>query len=142
VVSGYSILQPRIQIRPEAGNASLFAWIGAGDSGIDPYSLAVSDVYQDLFGEGSYVGKGIYDVEAFERSLEGRIPENALLSHDLFEGIHGGVGLATDIILFEDYPSIYLVKTSAGIVGRVATGSSYPGWDARYRLSQALLETA
>ena len=69
----------------------------------------MSNVYQDLFGEGIYVGKGIYDVDAFERSLSGRVPENALLSHDLFEGIHGRAGLVTDIVILEDYPPNYLV---------------------------------
>ncbi len=110
VVAGYTILQPRLQTRPAAVDCTHFTRIFAGESGLDPYTLAVSDVYQDLFGEGSYVGKGIYDLAAFERSLRGRVPENALLSHDLFEGIHGRAGLVTDIILFEDFPSHYLVS--------------------------------
>ncbi|RIK54284.1 MAG: hypothetical protein DCC57_07000, partial [Chloroflexi bacterium] len=109
VVAGYTVLQPRTEINATSANRSLFTEIYAGDVGIDLYTLAVSNVYQDLFGEGIYVGKGIYDVDAFERSLEGRVPENSLLSHDLFEGIHGRAGLATDIILFEDYPPHYLV---------------------------------
>lgn len=109
VVSGYTVLQPRTEINVTSAGRSLFTWIFAGDVGIDLYTLAVSDVYQDLFGEGIYVGKGIYDVNAFERSLEGRVPENTLLSHDLFEGIHGRVGLVTDVVLFEDYPPHYLV---------------------------------
>ena len=71
--------------------------------------LAVSDVYQDLFGAGIFIGKGIYDVDAFERSLDGRVPENTLLSHDLFEGIHGRAGLVTDVVVYEDYPPNYLV---------------------------------
>jgi cyclic beta-1,2-glucan synthetase len=73
------------------------------------YSLAVSDVYQDLFGEGSYVGKGIYDVAAFARSLKGQVRENTLLSHDLLEGIFGRAALVTDVILYEEYPARYLI---------------------------------
>ena len=87
VVEGYGILQPRIApTMPVERESSLFQRISSGPAGIDPYAAAVSDVYQDLFGEGSYTGKGIYDVDAFETSLEGRVPEGALLSHDLFEG--------------------------------------------------------
>jgi len=108
VVAGYTVLQPRVQIKPSTANRSLFTRIYSGDVGLDPYTRAISDVYQDLFGEGSYVGKGIYDVAAFERSLAGRSPDNALLSHDLFEGIHGRAGLVTEMSLFEDYPLNYL----------------------------------
>ncbi len=105
VVSGYTIVQPRIEISPSSSRQTLFARIFAGDVGFDIYTHAVSESYQDLFGAGIYVGKGIYDVDAFTRSVEGRVPENALVSHDLFEGIHGRTALATDIVLFEDYPS-------------------------------------
>ena len=108
VVSGYTVLQPRLEIWPTSANRSVFTRVFAGDTGLDLYTRAVSDVYQDLFGEGSYAGKGIYNVAAFERSLAGRVPQNALLSHDLFEGIHGRAGLCTDVTLFEDYPSHYL----------------------------------
>ena len=108
VTAGYTVLQPRTEIGPSSANRSPFSRIFSGDIGLDLYTRAVSDVYQDLFGEGSYVGKGIYDLEAFERSLEGRVPENALLSHDLFEGVHGRAGLVTDVILYEDYPPGYL----------------------------------
>lgn len=108
VVAGYTVLQPRTEIKPTSANQTLFTLVFSGDVGLDLYSRAVSDVYQDLFGEGIYVGKGIYDVDAFERSLAGRIPENALLSHDLFEGVHGRAGLVTDIVLYEDYPPHYL----------------------------------
>ena len=108
VTSGYTVLQPRVQVRPDAANLSLFTRIYSGDVSLDLYSRAVSDVYQDLFGEGSYVGKGIYDVKAFARSLDDRVPDNTLLSHDLFEGIHGRCGLVTDVIVFEDYPPHYL----------------------------------
>ncbi|MBE7556011.1 MAG: cellobiose phosphorylase [Anaerolineales bacterium] len=109
ITAGYTVLQPRTEIKPASANQSLFTQVFAGDTGLDLYTLAVSDVYQDLFGAGIYVGKGIYDVDAFEASLKGRVPENALLSHDLFEGIHGRAGLVTDIILYEDYPPHYLV---------------------------------
>ena len=109
VLAGYTIMQPRTEINPPSANRSLFTRIFSGDVGLDLYTLAVSDVYQDLFGEGTYVGKGIYDVRNFERSLEGVIPENALLSHDLFEGIHGRAALLTDIVLVEDYPQNYLI---------------------------------
>jgi cyclic beta-1,2-glucan synthetase len=111
VVSGYSILQPRIEIKPTSANQTRFTHIFAGDIGLDLYTNAVSDVYQDLFGEGSYVGKGIYDVDVLEACLARRIPENALLSHDLFEGIHARVALASDIVLLEEYPTRYLAYT-------------------------------
>lgn len=104
IVSGYTILQPRVQVKPTSASRTFFTRVFAGDAGWDLYTRAVSAVYQDLFDEGSYVGKGIYDVVAFERSLKGRVPENALISHDLFEGNQGRVGLVTDIVLFEDYP--------------------------------------
>jgi len=109
VVAGYSVLQPRVAIKPTSANRSIFSQIFAGNAGFDLYSFAVSDVYQDLFGEGSYVGKGIYDVAAFERSLAGQVRQNTLLSHDLFEGIYGRAALVTDITLYEEYPSRYLV---------------------------------
>ena len=108
VVHGYGLLQPRTEIVPASANYSRFSRIFAGDIGLDLYTHAVSNVYQDLFGSGIYVGKGIYDVDAFENSLAGRVPENTLLSHDLFEGIHGRVGLVTDIVLYEEYPPSYL----------------------------------
>ena len=109
VVAGYTVLQPRVSIKPTSANRSLFSQIFTGEAGFDLYSFAVSDVYQDLFGEGSYVGKGIYDVAAFERSLAGQVRQNTLLSHDLFEGIYGRAALVTDVILYEEYPSRYLV---------------------------------
>ena len=109
VVAGYTVLQPRVAIKPTSANRSLLSQIFSGNAGFDLYSFAVSDVYQDLFGEGSYVGKGIYDVAAFERSLKGQIRQNTLLSHDLFEGIYGRAALVTDIVLYEEYPSRYPV---------------------------------
>ena len=107
VVSGYTIVQPRVEMSPSSARQTLFARIFAGDIGFDIYTHAVSESYQDLFGAGIYIGKGIYDIDAFMRSVEGRAPENALASHDLFEGIHGRTALATDIVLFEEYPSHY-----------------------------------
>jgi cyclic beta-1,2-glucan synthetase len=111
VRTGYTVLQPRVETSPECGNRSRFARWFTGDTAIDIYSRAVSDVYQDLFRSGIYVGKGAYDVEAFRRSLDGRVPENALASHDLFEGIHGRAALATDIVLYEAFPRQYLEFT-------------------------------
>ncbi len=108
VVSGYTIVQPRVEVSPSSSRQTLFARIFAGNVGFDIYTHAVSESYQDLFGSGIYVGKGIYDVDAFMRSVEGRAPENALASHDLFEGIQGRAALATDVVLFEDYPSQYV----------------------------------
>ncbi|MDB4733815.1 cellobiose phosphorylase [Planctomycetota bacterium] len=108
VTAGYTVLQPRTEISPQSANRSLFTRIYAGDTSIDIYSRAVSDVYQDLLGEGSFVGKGIYDPVSFQKSLADRVPVNAILSHDLFEGIHGRVGLCSDIVLYEDYPPHYL----------------------------------
>lgn len=108
VTQGYGVLQPRVAINAVSASASTFAEVFSGHVGLDPYTTAVSDVYQDLFGEGSYVGKGIYDVEAFERALEGRVPDNALLSHDLFEGLFARVALCTDVEVIDDFPSHYL----------------------------------
>ena len=108
VVDGYSIVQPRITPSlPTEREGSLFQKIFSGPSGIDPYASAVSDVYQDLFREGSYTGKGIYDIDAFEAALAGKVKENTLLSHDLLEGIFARAALATDIELFDDFPSHY-----------------------------------
>ena len=107
VVKGYAILQPRVSISLPSASRSRFARVFSGNTGIDPYTTAVSDVYQDLFGEGSYTGKGLYDVDAFEAALEGRVPENALLSHDLFESLYARAALVTDIELLDDYPAYY-----------------------------------
>ena len=92
---------------PVGREGSLFLRVFSSATGIDPYAAAVSDVYQDLFGEGSYTGKGIYDVDAFEAALDGRVPEAALLSHDLFEGIFARAGLASDVEVVEDFPARY-----------------------------------
>ncbi|KAB7644501.1 glycosyl transferase [Polymorphobacter fuscus] len=112
VVEGYGILQPRITPALAIGrDGSMFQRLFAGHSGIDPYGAAVSDVYQDLFGEGSYAGKGIYAVDAFEGALQGRVPESSLLSHDLFEGVFARAGLASDVEVVEDFPVRYDVAS-------------------------------
>jgi cyclic beta-1,2-glucan synthetase len=108
VVEGYGILQPRVSVTMASAAGSLFARTYAGHTGVDPYTTAVSDVYQDLFDEGIFTGKGLYDVDAFVASLEGRVPENALLSHDLFEGLYARTALVTDVEVVDDYPSSVL----------------------------------
>jgi len=107
VIAGYTVVQPRVETSPSSSRQTLFSRIFSGDVGFDIYTHACSELYQDLFGSGIYVGKGIYDVDAFARSVAGLAPENALVSHDLFEGIHGRTALATDIVLFEGYPESY-----------------------------------
>lgn len=107
VTRGYGILQPRISVSPVSASRSLFARTFSGNIGVDPYTTAVSDVYQDLFGEGSYTGKGLYHVDSFESALANRIPDNCLLSHDLFEGLFARTALVTDVELFDDYPACY-----------------------------------
>ena len=101
VVAGYTVVQPRVDVHPASANRTLFSRLMAGETGIDLYQQAISETYQDLFGRGIYSGKGIYDVRAFARSVEGRIPTNAVLSHDLLEGILGRAGFASDIVLLE-----------------------------------------
>ncbi|OGR65192.1 MAG: cyclic beta 1-2 glucan synthetase [Elusimicrobia bacterium GWB2_63_16] len=108
VVSGYGILQPRVDLGYPGDTPSLFVRIFGGEPGIDPYTKTVSDVYQDLFFEGSFIGKGLYDVDAFEAALAGRLPENLILSHDLLEGCYARSALVTDVQLYEKYPSGYL----------------------------------
>ncbi len=113
VVEGHAVLQPRVTpALPMGRDGSFFQRAVSGPGGMDPYAFAVSDVYQDLFGEGSFSGKGIYEVDSFEAALEGRIPENSLLSHDLFEGIFARAGLASDVEVFEEHPSRYDVAAS------------------------------
>src|SRR5439155_1587723 len=107
VVEGYGILQPRVGVSLPGATRSRYARLFCGEPGIDPYTRAVSDVYQDLFGEGSFIGKGIYDVDAFEHVLGGRLPENRILSHDLLEGCYARAGLLSDVQLFEDFPARY-----------------------------------
>ena len=107
------MLQPRVTPSlPGSQNASLFQRVFTSPSGLDPYAFAVSDVYQDLFGEGSYTGKGIYDVDMFEAALAHRIPESTLLSHDLLEGIFARAGLVSDIEVVEEFPGRYDVAAA------------------------------
>ncbi|HLB97871.1 MAG TPA: glycosyl transferase, partial [Acetobacteraceae bacterium] len=108
IVAGYGVLQPRVTpSMPVGREGSLFQRAFSSMTGMDPYAAAVSDVYQDLFNEGSYAGKGIYDVDAFEAALAGRVPDSTLLSHDLFEGVFARAGLASDIEVVEEFPAHY-----------------------------------
>ncbi len=108
VVEGYAVMQPRVTPSLSTGQeGSLFQRTFSAMGGIDPYASAVSDVYQDLFGAGSYAGKGIYDIDAFEAALAGRVPDSTLLSHDLFEGVFASAGLASDIEVVEEFPARY-----------------------------------
>jgi cyclic beta-1,2-glucan synthetase len=108
ITEGYAILQPRVSVTTASAAGSRFARIYAGHTGVDPYTTAVSDTYQDLFGEGIFTGKGLYDVDGFAAALDGRVPENALLSHDLFEGLYARTALVTDVEVVDDYPSSVL----------------------------------
>ena len=107
VVAGYGILQPRIGTSFAADQTSRYALLFGGDPGLDPYTRAVSNTYQDLFGEGSFTGKGIYDIDAFEHVLDQRFPLSRILSHDLLEGCYARSGLVTEIELYERYPQAY-----------------------------------
>jgi len=112
VGGGYGILQPRVSPSLPGMNRSRYARMHSGEPGIDPYTRTVSDVYQDLFDEGSYTGKGIYDVDAFTQSTDGKFPDNRILSHDLLEGCYARSGLLSDLELFEDYPATYAEDTA------------------------------
>ncbi|MDP3586198.1 MAG: glucoamylase family protein [Thiobacillus sp.] len=105
IVEGYAILQPRASISLTSAGQSRFTRLFAGDSGLDPYTREVSDVYQDVFGEGSFVGKGIYDVDAFRQAVDGRFPDNLILSHDLLESGYARSALVTDVELIEEHPA-------------------------------------
>ena len=107
VVRGHGVIQPRVGTLPVSSRRSRYSRITSGPAGLDPYTTAVSDVYQDLFDEGSYVGKGIYDVDAFAAALQDRVPEDRLLSHDLFEGIYARSALASDIEVLDEQPNSY-----------------------------------
>ena len=107
VVEGYGILQPRVAASLPSENASRYEVLCGGEPGIDPYTRTVSDVYQDVFYEGSFVGKGIYDIATFEAVLGNRLPDNQILSHDLLEGCYLRAGLLSDAQLYEEYPSRY-----------------------------------
>ena len=109
VTIGYGILQPRVEPSMPKTAVSLYLKMQGNLSGIDPYTKVSSDVYQDLFGEGSFIGKGIYDVDVFEKALDGRLPENRILSHDLLEGCYARSGLISDVHLYEESPSQYQI---------------------------------
>ncbi|TBV01814.1 glycoside hydrolase family 94 protein [Phytopseudomonas dryadis] len=107
IISGYAILQPRVGISLPSIARSAYAQLFGSDAGVDPYTRAVSDVYQDLFGNGSFIGKGVYAVDAFERALQGCFPDNRILSHDLIEGCYARSGLISDVQLYEEHPARY-----------------------------------
>ena len=112
IVNGYAILQPRASISLVSASHSWFTKMYAGEAGIDPYTREVSDVYQDIFGEGSFIGKGIYDVDAFRQAIDGRFPENLILSHDLLESGFARSALVTDVDLIEEHPASYAIEIS------------------------------
>lgn len=112
VCEGYGILQPRVSVSLSNISRSIYSVLYGTTSGIDPYTRAISDVYQDIFGEGSFIGKGIYDIDAFETALNGYLPENHILSHDLIEGCYARSGLINDIPLYEEHPADYKADVS------------------------------
>ena len=112
VCEGYGILQPRVGASLPGSSQSRYARLFGSEPGIDPYTRAVSDVYQDMFSEGSFIGKGIYDVDAFERALKGRFPDNRILSHDLVESCYARSALLTDVQVYEEYPARYSADVS------------------------------
>jgi len=112
VTEGYGILQPRVEVSMASAGKSRFVKLFTGDPGIDPYTQIVSDVYQDVFGEGSFIGKGIYDVDIFMVSMKDRFPDEMILSHDLLEGSYARSGLVSDIQFFEEYPSSYSLEVN------------------------------
>ncbi|MGZ8516073.1 MAG: GH36-type glycosyl hydrolase domain-containing protein [Chitinophagaceae bacterium] len=108
VTEGYTILQPRVSNSLPLDGSSIYSRVHGNEPGTDPYTRATSDVYQDLFNEGSFIGKGIYDVNVFEKALKDRFPLNRILSHDLLEGSYARAGLITDVQLYEEYPSSFI----------------------------------
>jgi cyclic beta-1,2-glucan synthetase len=108
ITEGYTILQPRVSNTLPGYKSSFYARMHGNEPGTDPYTKAISDVYQDLFKEGSFIGKGIYDIDSFEKVLNNNFPENRILSHDLLEGAYTRAGLVTDVQLYEEYPSAYI----------------------------------
>ena len=125
--NGYGILQPRVSISLESASRSLFARVFSGNTGIDPYTTAASDVYQDLFGEGIYTGKGLYDVDAFERPSTIASPTRALLSHDLFESIFARPRWSVILSFSTIIPPTTTLTQSGSIAGRAAIGKSPDG---------------
>ncbi len=107
ITRGYGILQPRVSVSLSKSGGSIYARMHGNEPGIDPYTRLTSDVYQDLFEEGSFIGKGIYEIDAFEKAIRGRFPENRILSHDLLEGCYTRSGLVSDVQFYEEYPTRY-----------------------------------
>lgn len=112
VTKGYGILQPAVAVRLEKTRSTWFVQLFGGEPGLDPYTHTISDVYQDIFHEGSFIGKGIYDVAAFETTMKGRFLDNQILSHDLIEGCYARSGLVSDICLYETFPADYQADVS------------------------------
>ena len=128
ICKGYAILQPRISVSMVSAEKTRFARIFSGNTGIDPYTTAISDVYQDLFNEGSFTGKGLYVVDAFEKVVGERVPENCVLSHDLLEGSYARVGLTTDLELIDDYPLNFEILQNVCTDGQEAIGRLLYGY--------------
>ena len=125
---GYGVLQPRVSVSLASAGRSLYSRIFSNGGGLDPYCTAVSDVYQDLFDEANFTGKGIYDVDAFSAAVDGSFPPNHILSHDLIEGCFARVGAVTDVELFDEYPdAVRRRRCGANIAGSAATGSCCRG---------------
>jgi len=112
IVKGYGIVQPRVAVSLQGSTRSYYTRLHENDSGIDPYTRLTSNLYHDIFSEGSFIGKGIYDVDAFEKVLGNRFPENRILSHDLLEGSYVRCGFASDVLLYEEFPSRYTTDSS------------------------------
>ncbi|CAN5375250.1 glucoamylase family protein [soil metagenome] len=112
IVKGYGIVQPRVAVSLHGSIPSYYTRMHENDSGIDPYTRLTSDLYHDIFSEGSFIGKGIYEVDAFEKVLGNRFPENRILSHDLLEGSYVRCGFASDVLLYEEFPSRYSIDSS------------------------------
>jgi len=112
IVKGYGIVQPRVAVSLNGSTSSYYTRMHANDSGTDPYTRLTSDLYHDIFSEGSFIGKGIYDVDAFEKVLGNRFPENRILSHDLLEGSYVRCGFASDVLVYEEFPSRYSTDIS------------------------------
>src|SRR4029450_4361989 len=130
-IPGPGILQPRFSVSLPSTNRSRYARLYGGEPGIDQYTRTVSDVYQDVFDEGSFIGKGIYDIDAVERALKGRFPANRILSHDLLEGCYARAGLLSDAQLYEEFPARY----SADVARRrrwIRGDWQLAGWLRRY----------
>mgnify|MGYP003321389867 CR=1 FL=1 len=112
VISGYALVQPRVSVDIEATNRSLYSQIFAGIGGFDTYTAVIPNFYQDTFGEGSFIGKGIYDLKVFNDLLSETFPDNLILSHDLLEGNYLRCGYVSDIEFIDDFPSKFLTDTS------------------------------